>query len=58
MRMAALLGANALMLVAGLGMLPPRHRAPWRLLVFRCGSSPPVHLVLVGIVPLIWRSCR
>ena len=43
MRMAALLGANALMLVAGLGMLPLLGIArSWRLLVFRCGPRLPV----------------
>ena len=51
MRMAALLGANALMLVAGLGMLPLLGIArSWRLLVFRCGLAYLCGLVLVGIV--------
>jgi hypothetical protein len=49
--MAALLGANALMLVAGLGMLPLLGIArSWRLLVFRCGLAYLCGIVLVGIV--------
>ena len=51
MRMAALLGANALMLVAGLGMLPLLGIArSWRLLVFRCGLAYLCGILLVGIV--------
>jgi hypothetical protein len=51
MRMAALLGANALMLVAGLGMLPLLGVArSWRLLVFRCGLAYLCGILLVGIV--------
>ena len=51
MRMAALLGANALMLVAGLGMLPLLGAArSWRLLVFRCGLAYLCGVLLVGIV--------
>jgi hypothetical protein len=51
MRMASLLGANALMLVAGLGMLPLLGIArSWRLLVFRCGLAYLCGILLVGIV--------
>jgi hypothetical protein len=51
MKMAALLGANALMLVAGLGMLPLLGIArSWRLLVFRCGLAYLCGILLVGIV--------
>jgi hypothetical protein len=51
MRMAALLGANALMLVAGLGMLPLLGIArSWRLLFFRCGLAYLCGILLVGIV--------
>jgi hypothetical protein len=51
MRMAALLGANALMLVAGLGLLPLLGIArSWRLLVFRCGLAYFCGIVFVGIV--------
>jgi len=49
--MAALLGANALMLVAGLGMLPLLGIArSWRLLLFRCGLAYLCGILLVGIV--------
>ncbi len=51
MRMTALLGANALMLLAGLGLLPLLGIArSWRLLVFRCGLAYLCGIVLVGIV--------
>ena len=51
MRMAALLGANALMLVSGLGLLPLLGIArSWRLLLFRCGLAYLCGIVLVGIV--------
>ncbi len=51
MRMSALLGANALMLVAGLGVLPLLGVArSWRLLVFRCGLAYLCGILLVGIV--------
>ncbi|MEN3310732.1 MAG: hypothetical protein V7645_61 [Actinomycetota bacterium] len=51
MRMAALLGANALMLVAGLGMLPLLGIArSWRLLLFRGGLAYLCGILLVGIV--------
>jgi hypothetical protein len=51
MRMAALLGANGLMLVAGLGMLPLLGIArSWRLLLFRCGLAYLCGILLVGIV--------
>jgi hypothetical protein len=51
MRVTALLGANALMLIAGLGMLPLLGIArSWRLLVFRCGLAYLCGIVLVGIV--------
>jgi hypothetical protein len=51
MRMASLLGANALMLAAGLGMLPLLGVArSWRLLVFRCGLAYLCGILLVGIV--------
>ena len=50
MRMAALLGANVLMLLAGLGMLPLLGIArSWRLLAFRCGLAYLCGLLLVGI---------
>ena len=49
MRMAALLGANALMLVAGLGLLPLLGIArSWRLLLFRCGLAYLCGILLVG----------
>jgi hypothetical protein len=49
--MAALLGANALMLVSGLGLLPLLGIArSWRLLLFRCGLAYLCGIVLVGIV--------
>ena len=51
MRMTALLGANALMLVAGFGMLPLLGIArSWRLLFFRCGLAYLCGILLVGIV--------
>ena len=51
MRMAALVGANVLMLLAGLGMLPLLGIArSWRLLAFRCGLAYLCGLLLVGIV--------
>ncbi len=51
MRIAALLGANALMLVSGLGLLPLLGIArSWRLLLFRCGLAYLCGIVLVGIV--------
>jgi hypothetical protein len=51
MRMAALLGANALMLVAGIGMLPLLGVArSWRLLLFRSGLGYLCGILLVGIV--------
>ena len=51
MRMAALLGANALMLVSGLGLLPLLGIArSWRLLLFRCGLAYLCGILLVGIV--------
>ncbi len=51
MRMVALICANALMLVAGLGMLPLLGVArSWRLLVFRCGLAYFCGILLVGIV--------
>ena len=52
MRMAALLGANALMLVAGLGMLPLLGIArSWRLLVFQY-PQPEVSPLLLEFVEL------
>jgi hypothetical protein len=49
--MAALLGANVLMLAAGLGMLPLLGIArSWRLLLFRSGLAYLCGIVLVGIV--------
>jgi hypothetical protein len=49
--MAALLGANALMLVAGFGILPLLGIArSWRLLFFRCGLAYLCGILLVGIV--------
>jgi len=49
--MTALLGANALMLVAGFGMLPLLGIArSWRLLFFRCGLAYLCGILLVGIV--------
>ena len=51
MRMTALLGANALMLVAGFGILPLLGIArSWRLLFFRCGLAYLCGILLVGIV--------
>lgn len=51
MRMAALVGANVLMLLAGLGMLPLLGIArSWRLLTVRCGLAYLCGLLLVGIV--------
>jgi hypothetical protein len=51
MRMAALLGANALMLVAGLGLLPLLGIArSWRLLLFRSGLAYLCGILFVGIV--------
>ena len=51
MRVAGLLGANALMLVAGLGVLPLLGVASsWRGLVFRSGLAYLWGLLLVGIV--------
>jgi len=51
MRIAALLGANALMLVAGLGLLPLLGIArSWRLLLLRSGLAYLCGLLLVGIV--------
>ena len=51
MTMTALLGANALMLVAGFGMLPLLGIArSWRLLFFRCGLAYLCGILLVGIV--------
>ena len=51
MRMTALPGANALMLVAGFGMLPLLGIArSWRLLFFRCGLAYLCGILLVGIV--------
>ena len=51
MRVAALLGANALMLVAGLGLLPVLGVAnSWRQLVNRSGLAYLSGLVLAGIV--------
>jgi hypothetical protein len=51
MRLAALVGANALMLVAGLGLLPLLGLArSWRLLVFRSGLAYLCGILLVGIV--------
>jgi hypothetical protein len=51
MRMAALLGANVLMLAAGLGMLPLLGIArSWRLLLFRSGLAYLCGLLLVGVV--------
>ena len=51
MRMTALVGANVLMLLAGLGMLPLLGIArSWRLLAFRCGLAYLCGLLLVGIV--------
>jgi hypothetical protein len=49
--MAALLGANALMLVTGLGVLPLLGIArSWRLLLFRSGLAYLCGILLVGIV--------
>jgi len=49
--MTALLGANALMLVAGFGILPLLGIArSWRLLFFRCGLAYLCGILLVGIV--------
>jgi len=49
--MTALLGANALMLVAGFGVLPLLGIArSWRLLFFRCGLAYLCGILLVGIV--------
>jgi hypothetical protein len=49
--MAALLGANALMLLAGLGLLPLLGIArSWRLLVYRLGLAYLCGILLVGIV--------
>jgi hypothetical protein len=51
MRAAGLLGANLLMLVAGLGLLPLLGAArSWRELLSRCGLAYLCGLVLVGIV--------
>jgi hypothetical protein len=51
MRVTALLGANLLMLVAGLGMLPLLGIArSWRLLFFRCGLAYLCGILLTGIV--------
>jgi len=51
MRMTALLGANALMLVAGFRILPLLGIArSWRLLFFRCGLAYLCGILLVGIV--------
>jgi hypothetical protein len=51
MRVTALLGANVLMLVAGLGMLPLLGIArSWRLLFFRCGLAYLCGILLTGIV--------
>jgi hypothetical protein len=49
--MAALIGANALMFVCGLGVLPLLGiTRSWRMLVFRCGLAYLCGIVLVGIV--------
>jgi hypothetical protein len=51
MRAAGLLGANVLMLVVGLGLLPLLGAArSWRELLSRCGLAYLCGLVLVGIV--------
>ena len=51
MRVAGLLGANVLMLVVGLGLLPLLGVArSWRELVSRCGLAYLCGIVLVGIV--------
>ena len=51
MRAAGLIGANLLMLVVGLGLLPLLGAArSWRELVSRCGLAYLCGVVLVGIV--------
>ena len=51
MRVAGLLGANLLMLVVGLGLLPLLGAArSWRQLVSRCGLAYLCGVVLVGIM--------
>jgi hypothetical protein len=51
MRMAGLLGANGLMVAAGVGMLPLLGIArSWRQLLFRCGLGYLCGILLVGIV--------